>query len=410
MKIDSIQTGLSKIWLSLIFLLTVALGLFWTGYNTLEERVITVRYFLFALTALVAFITPYVLFPDKNISILQLGNVSGSDIRKYLLEKIWRLFWPVYVLLTMLLFGDLLHPLENVIDKIVYVFSSFLLFSGLLLFSVLRYLRSGESSQFWKESEKGRRLRENLANYFKYPLDPGTLPSLLNTVLVFVVGSAVLVVGAVVHQYFSLFAELVLYLIFFVVGFSLFISKSDLIVRSFYATDAFFHEFFGVSLKGEEKGIKREVDQLWWVPARLKMHVWQFLLQLDRKIPAGRAVAAGHLAVWFIAYQRPEPQFLVIIWILFAIFHQLFTLLSLQQEMAPYWILNWVDKPWVWTLSRFWMQLRWVLPLLLSMNVQYFIFGLPGIYDQVVVIIIFLISSLLTSLFGTMKLKQVLNT
>ena len=84
--------------------------------------------------------------------------------------------------------------------------------------------------------------------------------------------------------------------------------------------------------------------------------------------------------------------------------------MSIQKEIAPYWMLRWVDSPSVWTLSRFWMQLRWLVPLLLSMNVQYFLFGVPGYAEQSVILLIFTLSALFTSIIGTVKLKQDLKT
>lgn len=382
------------------------LGFIWTGNSAFEERVITVRYFLFALVALIAFLTPYILFPDQNVSVLQLGNFSGKAFKKYILKKVWLLSWPVYLLILLMYFADLQTPSESLLEKLTYTISSLSLFSGVLLISIVRYVKSGESSQFWKEAEKEKR-QDHFSFFLKYnQIDPSALPSLLNTMLVFSVGAVSLVTGSVLQQQFSFLVESLFYLVILIAGLFLYIKTMHSIDRSFYLTNAFFHEFFGVSMKGGEVAVKREVEQLWWVPSRLKMHVWQFLLQLDRKIPAGRAVAAGHAAIWFIAYQRPDAQFLTIIWILFGVLHQLLTLMSIQQEMAPHWLLRWIDDSYIWTLSRFWMQLRWILPLLLSMNVQYFIFGVPGFFEQGIVIAVFIISALLTSLFGTMKLRQ----
>lgn len=406
----SIRPEYSKTGVAAAIILVILLGLVWTGNSSFEDRVITVRYFLFALVALIAFIAPYILFPDRNISTIQLGNFSGASIRKYILGKVWNLSWPIFLLIAFIYFGDLQTPFESLLEKFIYTLSSLSLFCGVLLVSLVRYVKSGESSQFWKEAEKGEG-QNHFSFFLKYnQIDPSALPSLLNTMLVFFLGAASLVIGSILQQQISLFAEGFFYMIILLMGLFLYFKRTPSVDRSFYLTDAFFHEFFGVTLKGEELTVKREVEQLWWVPGRIKMHVWQFLLQLDRKIPAGRVVAAGHVAVWFIAYQRPEPQFLTIIWILFGIFHQLFTLMSIQQEMAPHWILRWVDNNHIWTLSRFWMQLRWLLPLLLSMNVQYFIFATPGFYEQAIVIAIYLGSAFFTSLFGTMKLKQDLKT
>lgn len=388
----------------------IALALFWTGTSGFDERVVTNRFFLFSLIALIAFLTPYILFPDKNLAVIQLGNLSASSIRTYFLKKIWRIVWPVYLLIFLIFFGDLQTPFTFLFEKFVLFAGSMFLLNGVILISIVRYSKSGKSSQFWKESAKGER-QKMFSEYLKYQqVDPSSLPSLINTILVFFVGSISIVIGAVIQQNIGLFFELIFFLFIFVYGIYFLKRHTYSLDQNFYASDAFFREFFGSGLKREEALSKREVGQLWWVPARFKMHVWQFLLQIDRKIPAGRAVAAGHAAVWFIAYQRPDPQFLTIIWVLFALAHQLFTIMSIQQDMSPYWMLRWIDKASIWTLSRFWMQLRWLMPLLLSMNVQYFLFGAPGFYEQSIILLIYLLSALVASVAGTIKLKQDLKT
>jgi hypothetical protein len=410
LKKISIQPKNSNIVISITVLITIALALVWTGTSDLQERVVTNRYFLFSLTALIAFLTPYILFPDRNLAVIQLGNFSPISIRSYILKKIIRLTWPIYLLIFVIFFGDLQTPLNFLLDKFIQFISSILFLTGVMLFSIVRYAKSGKSSQFWKESakEKGKKV---FSEYLKYQqVDPSSLPSLINTILVFSVGAISIVVGAVVQQNFGLFFELIFYLIIFIYGVYFLKKYTYSLDRNYYLSDAFFREFFGSGSKAEEATSKREVEQLWWVPARFKMHVWQFLLQIDRKIPAGRAVAAGHCAVWFIAYQRPDPQFLTIIWILFALAHQLFTIMSIQKEIAPYWMLRWVDSSSVWTLSRFWMQLRWLVPLLISMNLQYFLFAVPGYTEQSIILLIFILSALFTSIIGTVKLKQDLKT
>lgn len=410
MKNISIRQELSKIGLSILIILTISLGLVWTGTSDLQERVVTNRYFLFSLTALIAFLTPYILFPDRNIPVIQLGNFSAVSIRGYILKKIARLTWPIYLLIFVIFFGDLQAPLSFLADKLILFTGSILLLNGVILISLVRYAKSGKSSQFWKESakEKGQKMFSESLKY--HQVDPSSLPSLINTIIVFSMGAISIVIGATIQQNFSIYFELIFFVIIFVYGVYFLKKHTYSLDRNFYSSDAFFREFFGSGSKTEEATSKREVEQLWWVPARLKMHVWQFLLQIDRKIPAGRAVAAGHAAVWFIAYQRPDPQFLTIIWILFALAHQLFTIMSIQKEIAPYWMLRWVDSPSVWTLSRFWMQLRWLVPLLISMNVQYFIFGVPGYAEQSIILLIYILSALFTSMAGTLKLKQDLKT
>ncbi len=406
----SIQQKLSKTWLFVLVVLTISLGLVWTGTSDLQGRVVTNRYFLFSLTALIAFLTPYILFPDSNLAVIQLGNFSAVSISSYTLKKILRLIWPIYLLIFLIFFGDLQTPLDFISEKFILFASSIFLLNGVMLFSIVRYAKSGKSSRFWKESAKENG-QKAFSEYLKYnQVDPSSLPSLINTILVFLVGAISIVIGAIVQQNYGLYFELIFYLIIFIYGIYFLKKHTYSFDQNFYSSDSFFREFFGSGSKTEQATSKREVEQLWWVPARLKMHVWQFLLQIDRKIPAGRAVAAGHAAVWFIAYQRPDPQFLTVIWILFALAHQLFTIMSIQKEIAPYWMLRWVDSPAIWTLSRFWMQLRWLVPLVLSMNVQFFLFGVPGFTEQSIILLIYILSALFTSIIGTVKLKQDLKT
>ena len=403
----SIRPKLSKPALLFTAIFVISLGLFWTGTNSIADRIITLRYFLFALIGLAAFSTPYLLFPDKYAAVIQLGNLSAKSLNHYLLKKLVFYTWPVFLLFGVILFGDLNTPTEHLLQKAVYAGVSVFLFTGLILFSLARYVKSGPDSQFWKESEKGRRLRQNMADFFKYPIDPGSVPSLLNTILIVMAGFLAIVVGAMLEQFISIFAELLWMGFVFLMAIVSMKKYTATIVRNYYSSNAFFREFFGTDLQGAEAAARREVDQLWWVPGLLKAHVWQFLVQLDRKIPSGRVVAAGHVLVWFIAYQRPDPEFLTVIWLLFALLHHLFTLLTIQPEMSPQWLLRWLGSSSIWLFSRFWMQLRWIIPLLLSMNAQLFVFGTPGFQSQAIVISIFILSSLLVSAIGVSKLRKV---
>ncbi len=403
----SIRPKLSKTAIFFTVIFVVALGLFWTGNNSIADRIITLRYFLFALTGLAAFSTPYLLFPDKYGTVIQLGNLSAKDLNRYLLKKMAFYTWPVFLMFGVILFGDLNSPAEHLMQKTIYAAVSIFLFAGLILFSLARYVKSGPDSQFWKESEKGRRLRQNMADFFKYPIDPGSVPSLLNTILIVLAGFLAIVAGALFEQFISFYAELLWMGFVFLMAFATMKKYAGTLVRDYYSSNAFFREFFGTNLKGDEAAVRREVDQLWWVPGMLKAHVWQFLVQLDRKVPSGRVVAAGHVLVWFIAYQRPDPEFLTVIWLLFALLHHLFTLLTIQPEMSPQWLLRWLGSTKIWLFSRFWMQLRWIILLLLSMNAQLFVFGTPGFESQAVVIGIFILTSLLVSAIGVSKLRNV---
>jgi len=395
-----------KYFIAIIALWAIFLGLLWVGESSLDDRIITTRYLLLILVAMTAFSTPYLLFPDRNSTLLQLGNVSSEQLMLYVLKRIMKLIWPLYLLTAVMLVGDIHAPAQFLIPKIVYLFTAYLIISGLILISITRYIKSGLDSQFWKESQRGRDIRKKMADYFKYPIDPGSIPSLINTIWVTTLGFAIIVISALIGESMSGIGVFLFSAIFFTVSVVYTYSNTVSILKNFYVSNAFFLEFFGSNLKGEDLTSKHEVEHLWWVPSRLKVHVWQFLVQLDRKLPAGRVVFTGHLFIWFIAYQRPEEEFIAVVWILFAIIHHLFLVLTFQVEMSPGWLHRWLASKWVWFGSRFWMQLRWVIPLVLSMNAQYFVFGTPNFGIQLQVVSLYIIFAMILSAYGMSGLNK----
>lgn len=382
------------------------MGLTWTGYHDAGERVVTVRYLLFALSGFIAFATPYLFFPDRNTTLLQLGNMRGFSLLSYLVRKQLRFYSPFLLLLAVLLFGDLLTPASEIPLKSFQLIYALSFTMGLNLLAMSRYVKSGRDSQFWQESEKGREMRQKVADYFKYPIDPGSIPSLINTLLITTVGMIVVITGAFLEQVTGVWAEAVAGIVLLTLGAGSVFALRDEPGRHFYPTNAFFREFFGGGVKADAITDRREVEQLWWVPRPIRANVWQFLQQTDRKVPAGRAVAAGHALVWFIAYQRPDEEFLTAIWVIFAVAHHLFLLLTMQGAFSPSWLHRWMGSATSWFFTRFWMQLRWVVPLLVSMNAQLFVFGVPGFESQGVVIVFYLTAAMALSLLAAVRLHR----
>ncbi len=402
----SIRAEQSAINVLLTAIFVVAIGLIWTGNSQPDERILTLRYLLFALSGLVAFSAPYLLFPDRNAPLIQIGNLGNQSLQHYFYKKLTPVLWPVILLFFVILFGDLSAPVSYLPLKFIYFFAATILLAAITIFAVARNVKSGPASQFWKESERGKKLRQDAANYFKYPLDPGSIPSLINTVLIVFFGALPILIGTVLTGLFPAVSELLLMAMMLLFAVWSFRSQKQNLVCNYYSTNSFFREFFGSNMKGEELSEKRKVEQLWWTPAPIRMHVWQFLIQLDRKIPAGRVAFAGHAVILFLAYQRPDAGFLLVTWILFALLHHLFMLMTFQKEMAPGWLHRWIDSPANWFAVRFWMQLRWVLPLLIGMNVQYFIFGTPDFALQAIVLTVYLLSSALLAGMGSAALSK----
>jgi hypothetical protein len=384
----------------------ITLGLIWTGTHAIDERMISVRYLLFALSGFIAFATPYLFFPDEKTPLLQLANQRGNRFIGYLLMKMWRFYFPLILFLGVVLFGDLNSPAEHLTLKTGYLLYAVFFTAGLNFFALSRYIRSGGDSQFWQESEKGRELRRKAADYLKYPVDPGSVPSLINTILITSAGMAFVILVAAAGGESTGATEAVSGGIIMLLGlYSLFrIHKKP--ERFFYTTNAFYREFFGTGQNGDSVTERRRAGQLWWVPAPIRADVWQYLQQIDRKIPAGRVVIAGHMLVWLIAYQRPDEPFLATLWGLFALLHHLFILMTFRSELSPAWLLRWLGSSMRWFWVRFWMQLRWLVPLWISMSLQLFLFGTPGWYTQGMVIAVFLIAGMILSAAGAIQIKR----
>ena len=383
-----------------IIAITVIFCVLWTGNADLESRIVTIRYFLIVLSGLLAFIIPHIFFPDRLMPLYQLGNVSEKAINKLLVKKFTRYSLPVYAAFPIMMFADLQTPTENLYVKLIYTMVATLFYTGIGYLSLYRYIKSGEESRFWKESEKGRNLRRKVADYLKYPLDPGAIPSLINTVWITVAGIGTVTIAAYTGNVYGPVFEASTAVLIFGFGFLLMKRSEKKIDLYFYSTSAFFREFFGETLTGDDVAEQRTVEQLWWVPGILKAYVWQFILQQERILPAGMLIAAGHGAMLFIAYLKPDETFITWLWVMFAVMHHLLIALTFRSDVSPGWLHRWLADRKTWFAARFWMQVRWILPLLTGMNVQYFIFGSPDFYSQFVIIAIFLGTAILISYAG----------
>ncbi|WP_083750291.1 hypothetical protein [Rhodohalobacter halophilus] len=391
---------------SLLVIITIVVGTSWIYDLQIEERVIAVRYLILASAGFISFVTPYLLFPDSNSKLIQLGNISDSELLNYLSGKTSKIYKFFYLFIFVMMFADVSSPAGSLVIKLVYSLYAMLMVAGLHYTALFLYLKVGPQSQFWQESQKGQELRRKVAEYAKYPIDPGAIPSLLNTVLLAALGMSLLVIATLLGNSFGHFAELTIGFLLIAFGRYKFFRGSKHPEKRYYHTNSFFSEFFGESAGEDSITARRKVEQLWWVPSKLRANVWQFLQQTDRKLPAGRVVAAGHILVWLVAYQRPDDQFMIGVWALFAVTHHLFILQAVQTSFSPMWLLRWMSSPMVWLFSWFWMQMRWLLPLTVSMNAQLFIFGVPGWRYQGIVLSIYLITALAVSAAGVFRLKK----
>ncbi|MEX0593449.1 MAG: hypothetical protein WD115_01640 [Balneolaceae bacterium] len=370
--------------------------------ETVQESRRTVRYLLFSWVALLAWILPYISFPDPKSGLWQLLNRSNRWYHTHLLARHRYLVTGGALLLiaTVITGPDQIRfGLESLWVALYALF--FLL--GVWGLAVADLIGIGARSQYWQESDEGRALALKVAAIAKYPVDPGSLPTLLSTMRLALVGMGGVVVGAWAFSLYGPLGELSVALLLFLIGFVRYGSKRQRAAAHYYQTNAFFSEFFTpprTSVDGE-----RELapNQLWWIPSSLRIHAWALLVQLDRTLPAGRVLLVGHLLIWVLAYSGAEGSQLWVFWCGFALLHQAWILPTGSSDLAPAWLLRTLATPWRWMQIRFWMQVRWLLPLLASAGVMQWLFGPFGTGSLLELTGVYLLASLATSAVVTIR-------
>jgi len=373
-----------------VVLIIAVIGYFMAGDASVDERLLSIRMMLYLGSGLAAFAIPYILFPDRNIAVYQLRNSSPNELRNHLWKRCKTIWIIILWLFFTVSFFDIRSPFNQLADKFLIFSYAVLFFTGLLYFSISKYFTVGQNSQDWQEGKKGAEIRKKMADLAKFPLDPGSIPSLLNTIFITAGGMLLVVTGAFVSGHSGLLGETAVGLLVFMAGYISWGRTTESADVHFYATNAFYREFFGTDIKGDEHIQPLEVNQLWWVPPVIRMHVWALITQLDKKLPTGRMIAIGHFIVWITAYQRPGVDVITGAWVLFIIGHSAMLLPTSDKTIIPRWWQQLLAKPVVWLFVRFWMQLRWILPLLLSCNVMYLFFGTPNFYLQIWFVLLYL--------------------
>jgi len=366
------------------------------GEGSFEQNRIGVRYLLFAWSGLVAFIIPYISFPDPSRRFFQLLNLSAPALFRRYLFRHKLLLW----IASLLLLVTALPSDSSMGQNLLLLLTGVFLLFGVWLYSAAGYFQAGKRSQQWQESERGRQVSLRLAGIAKYPVDPGSIPSLIMSVKVTLFGMLGVVVGAIASLYGGLMAELTWASLLFLFGLQRCIRLLPEADRNYYQTNAFFGEFFGTLRRGARGSEAVAVDQLWWIPPRWRTNGWALMLQLDRKLPAGRLVAGGHLFLWVLAYRGVAGEGLVAFWLLFAVFHQAFLLLTASSVLVPAWWLRLLDAPLHWVYTRFWIQVRWILPLGTSMMMMMWLFARYGWAEIGLVTGVYLLSAGLVSLLA----------
>lgn len=384
-----------------------------------DERGVSLRFLLFILSGVAAFVPPYFGFPDPNSSLFQLGNLRSDRLFTEFMHRLKPFGMTGGLLIAAVTLSGLIGPGEegsaagsgpgvagSVPGSLLQLTQGNFFWGGISLLASSLLLQTGERSGKLEEGSRGDRLRLLFSQLYRYPVDPGAVPTLLATIRIALTGMAAVVAGAGMGALAGVAGEMAVALLLFLYGLRSVLRLRKEADRHYYRTNAFFREFFAERGGGMERDPLR-IEQLWWIPSRWKVHSWALLLQSDRRLPAGRLIAAGHLLLWTLAWMEAAPPLLLGSWILFALLHQALLGLTVKPDIAPSWWLRLLDRPVHWVLVRFWMQVRWLFPLLLSMGAAGWLFGLFSWKDLIMTASLYLLSALLVSLFLSLRHEMV---
>lgn len=358
------KTSLTTIQWILLIAATVSLGFGIVGGLAHEERLLMLRYVYFIQVAVLAFVTPWILFPQKPLYLFLATNPANSVLLRVLLGRLSAFFVGFAILvITISLAG---FETMLVFKHGLLLADGLLFTTGIFVFASYRFLRMGQVSQLWQEGNRGKQLLTYMKEAGSGPGVPaGSLPTVGTTTLVALVGMLAVILGAYIHAllgvHFHAVGGLTLLLIG-VVGWTKRYNKLDV---DFYHTHAFYNELFrnpgGVADAGRDP---IPMSALYWVPSTLKSIVWLSLRQMDRKIPVGRLMLIAFLLFWSFVYGGflgTEFLFMVPVLIIFGKNSAIFRLAS--DQFAPSRFQQLMASPAKWFLARCFINLRWLLLL-----------------------------------------------
>jgi hypothetical protein len=358
------ESGLSTVQWILLIATSISLGIGLASNTPVSERLLILRYVYFLEAALFAFITPWILFPQKPLYLFLATNPSRKVLFNVLLGRLTPIFVGLLLVVTTISFAG--FEASNITMHAVLWMDGLIFTSGIMAFAGYRFLRMGHVSQLWQEGNKGRKLLDYMKEAGSGPAVPaGSLPTIGNTTLVALAGMLAVILGSYLYAIFGVTFHAVGGIILLVVGLIGWYKKLPKLDVEFYHTHAFYNELFrnpgGVADAGRDP---LPIQALYWVPSAVKSIVWLSLRQMDRKLPLGRLLIVAFLVYWSFIYGGFLSKELLVLIPFFVIFAKNMAVLRLTSELfAPTRFQYMFSSPLMWFLGRCFINFRWILLL-----------------------------------------------
>ncbi len=341
-----------------------------------EERAGLLRYWTLLSAGTLAVAFPHALLPDPRVPLLQLLNRAPARLLAYQGGR-WAPVVGLFAVPAVLLaFFDPGRFGQDLAVKGVRLVEHLLVIGGVGAYSFARYATIGARSQAWQEGRAG----QWYANWVEmtgqgFSVPRGLVPALFGTGRIFIVALAAVIAAAYLEPVAAGLAAwgpgLVL-----CASAALRIARARRIYdRHFYHTTAFYREVLGSGEAHVQARAPVAYEAVYWTPHRWRPAVWASLRQFDRLLPLGRLVVLGHGLLWLLFLQGAGAPVVTAYLLLFVAAQNAACLVLARPSAAPGAFQVAQQSPFDWTMTRFFVNLRWTLPFALSL-------GLVALFDR----------------------------
>lgn len=353
-----------------------ALG--WLGYDLdPADRMVLFRYLAMAFAGGMAFITPHLLFPDADKTLILQLNLSPRHLFLHHLAKLRPLWLFAVAALLIITFGDLNQPIAHFSEKTRLFTTGLIALTAIMMYALYRFVTIGALSQNWNEGKAGKWMFVSMEKIGKStPLDAGMFPTFISTILVTFTGMMSVVISAAVpHPHLGIL-PFVLFAAYSGYRLTKEIPRYD---RLYYQSDAFYDELFTNPVTGlKESREPASYDAIYWVPQRWRAAVWTQIIQIDRKRPMGRIIALLTFTYWLLIWLG-VPETWHSAWMVFWILSKnMLAWPTTDPRISPPVFHWWMMPPRDWMIARFFLQVRWTLTLFLTVGAAALLSGPVG--------------------------------
>jgi len=344
----------------------------------LETRIVLLRYWMLLAAAVFAVIPPHVLLPDPHVAQLQRLNRSPRGLLRHQLQRWLPIVGAAMVPGVLLALVDPAAPLADLGPKLTHLAAGVLVVGGTGIYAFERYATLGPRSQAWQEGRAGgtyRTMKQHASASGLLAVPDGLVPAVLATPRIFGLGIAMIIAAAYLSALNPLAVLLpgVLLCARAAQRLARHVPRYD---RAFYATSAFYSEIFRSA--GSARVADREpipYDAVYWVPHAFRPAVWASLRQMDRRLPLGRFIIVGHVLLWVLFFQEAALDAIATYLVLFFLAKNGAVYVLTRAGMAPPAFHLSLQSPTRWIATRFFVNLRWTLSVLLSLLLVAFFDG-----------------------------------